>query len=323
MLPIQFKLDESTQGNTDLFKKVPDEIQLFRTGVYYHPEYGKMEITSDILKKMVINFSEKVRGIDIALDYKHESQAEAAAWFTEVYTKENDTQLWGRIRWTEKGKNKILNEEFKYISPDFTFEYTDNQTQKKFGPVLLGAGLTNRPFIKNMQPITLSEENTMNELEKLKAENELLKAEIEKLKAGKGEVMEATDAEKKYKEAEAKLAEEKAKNDKLLSEKKLAEDKGKFDVMLAEGKVVEAQRESFMKGDTITFASLAKSVNFKNEGHGGSGDDGKTLSDAEDELERLIAIKLSENKDLSYSEATIKVLSENKKLNEEYNKKFN
>lgn len=205
ILPI--KLNEGVQtGTTDLFKTVPDEIQLFRTGVYNHPEYGRMEITSDILKKMVLNFSEKVRGIDIALDYKHDSEAEAAAWFSELYTKENDSQLWGKVRWTDKGKDKILSEEYKYISPDFTFLYTDNQSMKQYGPVLLGAGLTNRPFIKGMQPITLSEEFPMNELEKLKEENALLKAELEKLKADKSGNVEANEAEKKIQRSRSKTS---------------------------------------------------------------------------------------------------------------------
>lgn len=92
--------------------------------------------------------------------------------------------------------------------------------------------------------------------------------------------------------------------------------------MLAEGKAVEAQRDSFMKKDFKTFTSLSKDVNFKNKGNGGGGTDDKTLSDPVLEIDRLVQIKLKEDKGLSYGDAVEKVLSENKKLNEDYNKKF-
>ena len=73
------------------------------------------------------------------------------------------------------------------MSPDFTFNYVDNETLNEYGPTLFGAGLTNRPVIKNMEPvIQLSEELNMDlEQKVLELEGIInqLKAELEKLKS--------------------------------------------------------------------------------------------------------------------------------------------
>lgn len=129
------------------------DIQLFRVGTFYHPEYGKFDITPEALKAMETNFKNKIRGIDIAIDYKHDSEDIAAGWIKELYLSSDGKELWAKVDWTPKGSQVLGEKEFRYISPDFTFNYQDNESLKKFGPVLLGAGLTNRPTIKNMEPV--------------------------------------------------------------------------------------------------------------------------------------------------------------------------
>lgn len=321
---VKIKLSESTDS---VSQHVPNELQLFKAGVYYHDSYGKIEITPDILKKMAFNFNEKVRGIDLALDYKHDSEGEAAAWFEEVYTKENDTELWFKPRWTPQGKETILSEKYKYISPDFTLSYIDNEKLTNHGPVLMGAGLTNRPFIKRMAPIILSEEYKMDELQKLKEENALLKAENEKLKAaasGKPEMeVEMKEKDKMaYAEKDKQLSEKDAEIKKLKEEKVIAEKENQFNIMLSEGKAVPAQKESFMKGDMIEFAKNAGNLNFSEKGKGGDPVVDKK-GDAQDEVIKLAEKKVNENKKLDFSDAVKMVLSENPELNKEYQKKFN
>lgn len=139
---------------------VPNRIQLFRTGTYQKlMEDGKtvtFSITPEILEEMKENFDNRVRGIDIALDFAHRSDDEAAAWFKELELTEGEdgeTELWGNVDWTPDGYAAVASKKFRYISPDFAFGSKDNETGKKFGATLFGAGLTNRPVIKNMAPI--------------------------------------------------------------------------------------------------------------------------------------------------------------------------
>lgn len=158
--------------------QVPERLQIFRCGTYFHPEYGKFEITPDTLKAFKKNFDDRVRRIDIALDYGHNSEAEAAAWFTNVELSEDGTELYAVVDWTPDGKDAVAQKKYRYISPDFTFNYQDNEKLTKFGPTLLGAGLTNRPVIKAMEPVVNLSEMKGNSMSKKAAP--AAKAEPEK-----------------------------------------------------------------------------------------------------------------------------------------------
>jgi hypothetical protein len=139
-------------------------MQILRTGEFSDPRYGRFEITREMLAEMVANFSEGVRGVIPALDYKHESDDVAAGWFKSLYLKENGDELWADIEMTPKGEKILQDKEFGYVSADFDTEYTDNETHKNFGCVLLGAGLTNRPVIKRMESvIQLAEKDPVSE----------------------------------------------------------------------------------------------------------------------------------------------------------------
>lgn len=67
-------------------------------------------------------------------------------------------ELWAEIRWTEKALEYIRNEEFRYISPEFDLEFTDEGTGNIIGAALLAIGLTNRPFLKGMAPVEIPPE---------------------------------------------------------------------------------------------------------------------------------------------------------------------
>lgn len=139
-------------------------MQILRTGEFSDPRYGRFEITKQMLAEMVANFAEGVRGVIPALDYKHESDDVAAGWFKRLYLMENGDELWADIEMTPKGEKILGDKEFGYVSADFDTEYQDNETLKKFGCVLLGAGLTNRPVIKRMESvIQLAEKDPVSE----------------------------------------------------------------------------------------------------------------------------------------------------------------
>lgn len=161
--PIAIRLTESDEGI-----HVPSEIQLFKTGSFkrLNPK-GKWEtfdITREHLEEMVENFSEGVRGVDIAIDFGHRSDEEAAAWVRGLEIREvgKECQLWAEVEWTTDGYAAVSGKKFRYFSPDFAFSYTDNETGEKYGTILFGGGLTNRPVIKNMAPaVELTEVDDM------------------------------------------------------------------------------------------------------------------------------------------------------------------
>jgi hypothetical protein len=138
------------------------KMQILRTGGFSDPRYGRFDITKKMLSQMVKNFSEGVRGVIPALDYKHDSEDVAAGWFKNLYLVDDGNELWAEIEMTPKGDKVLSDKEFGYVSADFDTEYQDNENLKKFGCVLLGAGLTNRPVIKRMESVISLAEKEMD-----------------------------------------------------------------------------------------------------------------------------------------------------------------
>lgn len=131
--------------------KYPNEVQLLRVGSWSHPFYGDFDITQSNLIELKQNFDKKVRGVDIFLDVEHMPDKGATAKFTELVVR--GSELWGVVEWTDWGREILDKKLFKYISPEFQENYKDPESNVKYGYVLLGAALTNRPFIKKMQPV--------------------------------------------------------------------------------------------------------------------------------------------------------------------------
>ncbi len=310
--------------------KVADKVQGARIGSFSHPKYGNIPITKDTLKSFKNNFDKKVRGVDLAIDYKHDSEAEAAGWIKGLELSEDGESLFLIVNWTPKGEQKLSEKEFRYISPDFLFDFKDNETKQSYGPTLLGAGLTNRPVIKGMEPIVqLTEGKDGLDMDKDK-EIADLKAEIEKLKAAAGagapapqaSDVELAETKKKMGEMQAQLDEYAAKEKTASEAKALSEKTDKFAKMLSEGKAVEAQRESFLAGDLEKFTSLAQPINMSEQGHGndGTGKGGKAgTEDAQDKVIKLAEKALADKKAEDMGGAIALVLSENAELKKEYN----
>lgn len=139
--------------------KAGDEvtIQIMRTGKWNHQIYGQFEVTKKTLKEVKKNFEDNKRGIDLAVDENHEEDHKALAWFKQLTLRENDTALDAKIELTQKGADLLNEGAYKYFSPEIAFVHTDEESGEKLRNLLLGGAFTNRPFFKNMQPLTASE----------------------------------------------------------------------------------------------------------------------------------------------------------------------
>lgn len=130
-----------------------DRVQVIRTGTFTTPEYGEFTITREHLLSMKRNFDAGVRGIDLAIDFGHNSDKEAAGWMKQLELSTDGEELWAIVEWTPAGLAKVKGKEYRYLSADFNYGFTDNESNKEYGCTLYGAGLTNRPVIKEMQPV--------------------------------------------------------------------------------------------------------------------------------------------------------------------------
>lgn len=124
-------------------------------GSYKHPVYGTIDISADRAKNFADNVKAKARGIDPSINYNHNNQDVAAGWVKDAESRVDG--VWLFVEWVKAAAEKIKAKEWRYFSSEFEDEWEDPQG-KKHKDVILGGALTNRPFMKNLVPINLSEE---------------------------------------------------------------------------------------------------------------------------------------------------------------------
>jgi phage I-like protein len=135
-------------------------VHILPYGEHYHPVWGDIDITEERVDRFVKNFHDGVRGIQLDIDYAHKlDQAKgdkAAGWIKDL--QKRDDGLWALVEWTTEASTELADGQWKYMSAEYVDTYC---TQKKepecWDDVMLGAALTNRPYMKELTPINFSE----------------------------------------------------------------------------------------------------------------------------------------------------------------------
>jgi phage I-like protein len=151
-------------------------------GSYQHPIYGDLVFSDDRIKNFATSVTEKYRKIDPDIDYDHKQDKamgnKAAGWVQtaevrpkgtkhadfgdadkespEAVTLTFDNDLWLFVEWTPAGAKAIKAKEWRYFSSELADEWTD-EGGTTYKDVLFGGGLTNRPYMKELLPLNLSE----------------------------------------------------------------------------------------------------------------------------------------------------------------------
>jgi hypothetical protein len=132
-------------------------IQAMPLGSYDHPVYGEIQITPDRVKEFAQNVKEGVRGQELDIDYDHKTNGgEAAGWVKDAEDRGPDG-LWLLVEWTKKAFQQLKDKAYRYFSPEYNDEWTHPKTGVTHKNVLFGGAITNRPFLKDIVPINLSE----------------------------------------------------------------------------------------------------------------------------------------------------------------------
>lgn len=281
------------------------EVQLLREGNYIHPVYGEILISKSVLETLKRNFDNNVRGQEISIDYTHENENgenPAAFWIRSLEIRPNSDGkglgLFARGEYTLKGAKLVAEKEYKYSSADFVIDYID-QNGKHNPYVLRGGTLTNRPFIKNMNPIKLSEfqpvKKEIKQMNKdeliallkgmgidvvaLQSSGDALQAQIKALEAKIVELNALPAAkESEIKALKDALAEA---NTKIVDAAK----KDAFNGLVAQGKCIPAQEASvmatFKSAEDISafYKDAPVVVVMKAAGSGAEGEDGLTAEE--------------------------------------------
>ena len=141
--------DVKLEGNTTWIHALP-------FGQYKHPLYGVIDASLDKINGLADSVKKKVRGIDPSINVNHDNESPdgAAAWVKDAQVRSNG--LWLFVDFVKDAAEKVKEKKFKYFSLEFADEWEDAQGNK-FNDVVVGGALTNRPFMKNLVPINLSE----------------------------------------------------------------------------------------------------------------------------------------------------------------------
>jgi phage I-like protein len=333
------------------------DFQILKTGkFFYKPLNKEVEITKDDLINFKTNFDNRVRRIDIPVNYEHgESKAhgtKAAGWIMSLSIKNEGSELWASPRWTPEGFKSISEDEFRYFSAELLSEYVDNETGKTYKGVLTGCALTNTPVIKGMSAINaldlsefkVNEKIETKELIKMNRNELILKmSEIgidfidlekrankavelsDKVNALEVKFSEIQKASNELKIENAKLVSEIAESNKKNFEIKLSEliktgmSEGKLTKSFAEGKFSEIASKQGLEFAESMLSEMPKTINMENQGHGQEGNVDKSKDSALVLSEK--ASKLSEEKKISFSEALKEVMKSEKDLTEQWKNK--
>jgi phage I-like protein len=143
------ELDEATDASW---------VHAMSIGKYQHPVFGELDFNPTNIQEFADSVNKRVRGIDPDIDYDHKQDPtkgnEAAGWVKKAEAR-NDG-LWLLVEWTKTAASKIKEKAYKYFSPTFKDEW-DDAHGNKFRNVVFGGALTNRPFLKDLVPVNLSE----------------------------------------------------------------------------------------------------------------------------------------------------------------------
>jgi len=132
-------------------------IQAMPLGTYEHPQYGTIAVTPERVKQYVDNVKNNVRMQQLDIDYDHKQYGgDAAGWVKDAADRGNDG-LWLLVDFTKKAFQSIKDKAYRYFSAEFDDEWTNPKDGVTYKNVIFGGALTNRPFLKDIMPINLSE----------------------------------------------------------------------------------------------------------------------------------------------------------------------
>lgn len=125
--------------------------QLARPIEAQHSLFGAVRLNAQTFRSFVTNFNANTLGQEIYLDRNHNPGDGVNGVFKKLEV-DSAGRLIGHLEWKPLGVKTFNEDGFKYFSIDFTDDYVNPETGKSHGPLLFGAGLVPRPFIKNMTP---------------------------------------------------------------------------------------------------------------------------------------------------------------------------
>lgn len=127
--------------------------QVLKCGEFIY-DGKKFTITPDKIRAMVANFEKGVKGEKVPLNWRHDDDKDTG-WVYTLQATPDASAAYAAFQVTEPDyKSKVDNGTVCYTSSEIDLDFED-ESGKKHGPVFEGLALTNRPFLRGMDPISV------------------------------------------------------------------------------------------------------------------------------------------------------------------------
>jgi hypothetical protein len=182
--------------------KLSEDCKWYMAAIEHEKDDNGIVLTEKMFNDFIKNFKDNViKCTDtdgkpmLDIDYEHKKDPaygmDAAGWIDDLKTEklnQNGKEVvtfWIKPKqWLPKAQEVIKSGAKRFFSIEYQLKHKDNDTGKIYQNVLLGGGLTNRPYIHGLAPVALSAEkvnraHTQDENKKQKGDTQM----FEKLKA--------------------------------------------------------------------------------------------------------------------------------------------
>jgi len=160
------RLIERIEREGKAFIEPPEWIPLLpKAGTYKHPQYGDVVFDAGRNQRFADNFRAGLYQSRVPIDAEHQLKTGGAlGWITDVRLNPDGTAD-GRAEWTERGAAMLRDNRFAFVSPEFYDKWVAPDTGIEHQDILIGAGLTSKPFFKeNSLRSLMGESQTFVEL---------------------------------------------------------------------------------------------------------------------------------------------------------------
>lgn len=138
-------------------------IQVAKVGTFRGHPMGPFSFTPEVFSTIIANFRATANRM-VPVDYEHATEAlgdsvfqdgaPAVGWIVDLDNRGADG-LWGKVEWIDPtAVDHVRQGRYRYFSPAVSFNAVSRETGKGQGPTLVSGGLTNRPFLDGMAPVT-------------------------------------------------------------------------------------------------------------------------------------------------------------------------
>lgn len=117
-------------------------------GTYSHPWYGDLEFTPESHARAVANLKAKVYQDSLPVNAEHDLATSGAVGWIEDARVNSAGALDVFVRWTQRGKDLLADDRFRYVSAEYMWRWTDPVDGAEYTDIIYGLAVCTLPYFK-------------------------------------------------------------------------------------------------------------------------------------------------------------------------------